>query len=381
MRIKKTDSEVKGMDLTAQEKHPPSIMIVDDTPANLELLAEMLYIKGYRVVQFPNGATALAAAKKNPPDLILLDIMMPEMDGFEVCRLLKLEKNLEEVPVIFISALDDATNKVKAFSRGGVDYVTKPFQESEVYARVETHLKLHRALSELERHNHHLEDLVREKVREISEAQMATNLALAKLTECRDYETGKHIERVQSFCKILAEELQRQSKDEGIIDEAFIENIFLAAPLHDIGKVGIPDKVLLKPGSLSPEEFEIMKRHVDIGVATLQSLKDNYPENPFIQMTIDITKYHHEKWNGAGYPCGIAGESIPLSARIMAVADVYDALRSARPYKESLSHQKSCEIILSERGRHFDPKVIDAFSTVKDAFEQIFDASDALFRS
>ena len=150
--------------------------------------------------------------------------------------------------------------------------------------------------------------------------------------------------------------------------------------MHDIGKVGIPDKVLLKPGSLSPEEFEIMKRHVDIGVATLQSLKDNYPENSFIQMTIDITKYHHEKWNGAGYPCGIAGESIPLSARIMAVADVYDALRSARPYKESLSHQKSCEIILSERGQHFDPKVIDAFSTVKNAFEQIFDASDALFR-
>jgi putative two-component system response regulator len=351
-------------------------MIVDDTPANLELLAEILHTKGYRVVQFPNGKTALFAAAKNPPDIILLDIMMPETDGFEVCRQLKADKNLEEIPVIFISALDDTENKVRAFSQGGVDYVTKPFQESEVYARVETHLKLRQTQKELERYNRHLEDLVREKVREISEAQIATNLALSKLTEYRDYETGKHIERVQHFCKALAEELQYDQTYASFIGQTFIENIYLAAPLHDIGKVGVSDMILLKPGKLSPEEFEIMKTHVDIGVNTLLTLKNNYPENTFIQMAIDISKYHHEKWNGQGYPLGIRGENIPLSARIMAVSDVYDALRSARPYKKAFTHAKSYEIILSERGKHFDPAVVDAFDRIHTVFAHIFDTAE-----
>jgi putative two-component system response regulator len=314
---------------------------------------------------------ALKAARENAPDLILLDIMMPEMDGFEVCGRLKADAALKEIPVIFISALDDVTNKVSAFSGGGVDYVPKPFQAEEVLARVRTHLTLRRMQRELERHNLHLEELVREKVKEISDSQLATILALSRLAESRDDDTGRHIERTRTFCRLLAERLCDHPRYAASINEAYLENIFHAAPLHDIGKVGIPDRILLKPGRLTPEEFEIMKAHTVIGARTLQAARSRYPGNAFLNMGIAIAHSHHERWDGSGYPDGLAGEDIPLAGRIMALADVYDALRSKRPYKPAFSHEKSRDIILAEAGKQFDPVLVETFKGLEVKFAEI----------
>ncbi len=351
-------------------------MVVDDTPANLKLLQEMLQAKGYRVLAFPGGKMALSAAAKSPPDLILLDITMPRMNGFEVCERLKADGALKEIPVLFISGLTETSDKVKAFSAGGVDYVTKPFQFEEVIARVETHLRLRRMQLELEKHNLHLEDLVREKVAEISDSQLATIVALAKLAESRDDDTGNHIERTRTFCRVLAEKLRDNPRYAGSIDETFVETICHAAPLHDVGKVGISDNILLKPGKLTPEEFEIMKTHTMIGANTLQTARSKYPRNVFLNTGIAIARSHHEKWDGSGYPDGLKAEDIPLSARIMAVADVYDALRSKRPYKPAFTHEKSCEIIMEGADRHFDPAVIDAFRAVEAEFAEIRNRMD-----
>jgi putative two-component system response regulator len=348
--------------IPANEK--ATIMLVDDTPANLKLLEQLLKKEGCRVMQFPNGRTALGALARKQPDLILLDIMMPEMDGFEVCARLKENEATRDIPVIFISALADTEHKIRAFTEGGVDYVTKPFQEEEILARVKTHLSLRQMQQELRKHNLYLEELVREKVREISESQLSTIHAVSKLAEYRDDETGRHIERTRLFCRMLAEVLAEKSRYSGSINKTFIENIYHAAPLHDIGKVGIPDSILLKPGKLDTEEFEIIKTHTTIGAMTLQQVRNKYPQNAFVNMGIALTRSHHEKWDGSGYPDGLSGENIPLSARIMAVADVYDALRSERPYKKAFSHEKSCGIIREGNGSHFDPDIVAAFNSI-----------------
>ena len=348
-----------------------SILAVDDIPANLTLLQEMLQAKGYRVLTSPNGKTALIAAAKSRPALILLDINMPEMNGFEVCERLKADEALKEIPVLFISALSETADKIKAFSVGGVDYVTKPFQFEEVHARVKTHLRLQSLQLELKKHNLHLEELVTEKVREISNSQLATIHAVSKLAESRDDDTGHHIERTQTFSNILAEKMQENPRYAGCINVTFVENIYNASPLHDIGKVGISDNILLKPGKLTPEEFEVMKTHAMIGANTLIATRNKYPKNAFVNMGIAIARSHHEKWDSSGYPDGLVGEDIPLSARIMAVSDVYDALRSKRPYKPAFTHEKSCEIIMEGTGRHFDPAVIHAFTAVEAEFADI----------
>lgn len=347
---------------------PATIMVVDDMAENLDLLREMLQFKGYRVLTFPRGSMAIKAALAKPPDLILLDVIMPEMNGFEVCERLKAEAALRDIPVLFISALTETMDKIKGFAVGGEDYVTKPFQLEEVHARVETHLRLRSMRLELERHNHHLGELVEEKIKEISDAQLTTILAVTKLAEYRDDETGHHIERTRTFCTILAERLRRLPRWDALIDDAYVENIFHAAPLHDIGKVGIPDSVLLKPGKLTDEEFEIIKTHTVIGSKTLLTVRSRFPNSVLASMGLDIARSHHEKWDGSGYPDGLAGEDIPPAARIMAVADVYDALRSERPYKSAFTHEKSCEIILEGAGRHFDPTVVEAFRAVEPEF-------------
>ena len=349
----------------------PSIMVVDDTPANLKLLEQMLGGQNYRILAFPQGAMALAAASVNAPDLILLDINMPEMDGFEVCRRLKADQKLKDIPVLFISALSETKDKIKAFSVGGVDYVTKPFQFEEVRARVKTHLHLRCMQHELEWHNHQLEDLIREKVNEISNSQLATIVALSKLAEYRDDDTGQHINRTRIYCRLLAEKLKDIPRFSRLISETFIENIYSAAPLHDIGKVSIADEILLKPGKLTPEEFEIMKTHTTVGAMTLESVRAMYPNNSFINMGISLTRSHHEKWDGSGYPDGLVGEDIPLSARIIALADVYDALRSKRPYKEAFSYEKTREIIQKGAGKHFDPDIQNAFASIESKFNEI----------
>jgi len=354
------------------EKQPrTTIMIVDDTPANLNLLTEMLQHLGYGVIAFPGGKMALRAAEKNPPDLILLDINMPEINGFEVCERLKANQKLKDIPVLFISALSDTADKVRAFDVGGVDYVNKPFQMEEVHARVKTHLKMRALQLDLIRHNTRLEELVREKVAEISNSQLSTINALARLTESRDDDTGAHIERTQFYCKILAQKLAENALYSATIDPVYIDNISLASSLHDIGKVGIRDSILLKPGKLTPQEFETMKTHTLIGASTLNSARLRYPYNAFLNMGLAIARSHHEKWDGSGYPDGLAGENIPLSARIMAVADVYDALRSVRPYKKAFSHEESAALIFEGSGSHFDPLIVEAFRAVQAEFAGI----------
>jgi len=296
---------------------------------------------------------------------------MPDMDGFAVCKKFKESKVTCEIPIIFLSALSDTSDKVKAFSIGGVDYISKPFQAEEVLARVNTHLSLRSMQKELERHNHHLEDLVVEKMKELNDSQLATLVAISKLSEFRDLDTGMHIERTRNYCALLAKQLQQIPRDAGVITRSYIENIINAAPLHDIGKVGIPDSILLKPGKLTVDEFEIMKTHVSIGVKALTKVQEMYPKNAFINLGIDLAGAHHEKWNGSGYPKGLQSENIPLSGRIMAVADVYDALRSKRPYKEPLSHKQSLQIIIDDSGTHFDPTIVGALQAIEMQFAKI----------
>lgn len=345
---------------------PVDIMIVDDTPANLELLAGMLKQKGYRVRSAPNGKLALQSARNDPPDLILLDISMPDMNGFEVCAELKADKRMSHIPVIFLSALADVSDKVRAFAAGGVDYITKPFQFEEVQARVATHLNICRLKRQVDENNLMLVKKVESQIKEISESQLATIFALAKLSEARDDVTGSHLERVQAFCRLLAVQMSGLEKYAGLIDRIFIDTLFITSPLHDIGKVNIPDSIILKPGPLTQDEFAYIKLHPLVGAHTLESVRQYYPQNLFINMAIEVARSHHERWDGAGYPDGLAGEAIPLNARIMAVADVYDALRSERSYKRALSHEASVNIIFDGQGSQFDPGVVEAFGLVQD---------------
>jgi len=347
------------------------IMVVDDSEVNLRLLTEMLSGRGYRVSPFLSGEAALKAAQAEPPDLVLLDIEMPGMNGFEVCTALKTNASLREIPVLFISALHETETKVSAFRYGALDYITKPFRFDEVDARVKTHLKLSRLQKELEIHNQQLEKLVALQVQEISNAQMATIIALAKLAESRDDTTALHIERVRTFCKMLAQALRAFPDYADLLNPVFIESIFHASALHDIGKVGIPDAILLKPGRLLPMEFEIFKTHTTLGAQTLETVLQSYPQNTVIRMAVDIARHHHEKWNGSGYPAGLSGLNIPLSARIVSLADVFDALCSKRPYKEAYSHEEALEIIMNDSGREFDPRIVDAFVREEKNFYEI----------
>lgn len=242
------------------------------------------------------------------------------------------------------------------------------------YGTIQDVTEMKEAEEKLEKYSQHLEELVEEKVKEISVSQMATIYALINLSESRDDDTGAHIERTASFCRLLAEKAQSTSSYANEIDNNFIETIYKASPLHDIGKVGIPDSILLKPGKLTDDEFTIMKTHVQIGYQTLAKIEQLYAQNAFLKMGMDIVLYHHEKWNGSGYINGLSGEKIPLAARIMAIADVYDALRSKRVYKEAFSHEKSFEIITSSKGSHFDPVLVDIFAQTQEQFNSLYES-------
>ncbi|MDD5284299.1 MAG: response regulator [Desulfuromonadaceae bacterium] len=348
------------------EYHHARIFVVEDDIFILPLLEQMLANYGFSVFPFTNGAEALEAVQQEIPDLILLDITMPGMDGYQVCERLKQNPDLKDIPVIFMSAMNSMEDKIKGFKVGGVDYITKPFHPEEVHVRVNTHLNLSALRNKLK-----YQKLVEMKVREVSEAQQATIFALAKLAEQRDDDTGAHLERVREYCCLLAQQLAKDSSYADHISEAFIDCIKHASPLHDIGKVAIPDSILMKPGKLTFEEFEIMKTHSIIGAENLQTVFNKYADNPFIGMGIEIALYHHERWDGAGYPDGLIGRNIPLSARIMAVADFYDALRSNRCYRKGFDHDKVKEMLLEEDGTHFDPEVIKAFLALEEQFSLI----------
>ncbi|MEI7611369.1 MAG: two-component system response regulator [Betaproteobacteria bacterium] len=350
-----------------------SVLIVDDTPDNLTFI-RLLLKDFYKIKIANNGETALRIAQSPPPpDLILLDIMMPEMDGYKVCRQLKSDARTWDIPVIFLTARADPEDETFGLGLGAVDYIIKPINPSIVLSRVKTHLELKIARDFLKDRNAFLEDEVSKRTREVAAIQDVTIHAMASLAETRDNETGNHIRRTQFYVKLLAEKLRHHPRFKDVLDnDKTIDLIIKSAPLHDIGKVGIPDRILLKPGRFEPEEFEIMKRHTTLGRDAIIKAEESLDlDHPFLTYAKEIAYSHHEKWDGSGYPEGLSGEAIPLTGRIMALADVYDALISRRVYKEGMPHAKAVEIILQGNGTHFDPDVMLAFRELADEFKAI----------
>ena len=364
-------ADAKPQVLDWREK--PVVLVVDDTPDNLALMRNLLK-DDYRI-RLANGADAAfrSVQSDTPPDLILLDIMMPDIDGYEVCRRLQADPTTRHIPIIFLTAKSEVEDEALGLSLGAVDYVTKPVVPAIVLARVKTHLAQKRVQDFLRDQNEFLESEVRQRMREVTALQDVTISALASLAETRDSDTGNHIRRTQHYVKLLACALRDHPRFRAVLDsEQVIDTLFKTAPLHDIGKVGIPDRILLKPGPLDADEMAIMKTHTTLGRdALLQAEQELGMALPFLRFAKDIAYCHQEKWDGSGYPQGLVGEAIPVSARLMAVADVYDALISRRVYKPAMPFAQAAEVIAAGAGTHFDPAVVAAFLGLRPQFEAV----------
>ena len=351
--------------MALQEKKTENVLIVDDVVANLVVLTDIVKKSGYIARPVTSVKLAMDAIEAKQPDLILLDITMPDIDGFEYCAMLKKNIKTRDIPVIFISAMTTSETKEKGFLIGGVDFIEKPFEEREVSLRIGTHLKLYRMQRELEEYNRQLQKTINAQIRKMNEQQHLVIFALAKMAEGRDMTSENHTENVGKNARMLAMSLQFSPKFAREITNEFVDMIEMVAPLHDLGKITIPDRILLKAGKLTPAEMEIMKTHSSLGADSLREIYEKSPENPMLKMAIDITQNHHERWDGSGYPNGLAGTAIPLAARITAVVDVYDTLCSERCYKEAYSHERAIEIINEEAGKSFDPDIIEVFNKVQ----------------
>lgn len=320
----------------------PTVLIVDDTPENLDVLTGLLKHQ-FKVKAAKSGVTAIKLAQINPkPDLILLDIMMPDVDGYEVCQILKSQPNTAHIPIIFVTAKISPEDEVKGLSLGAVDYITKPINPAIALQRVQTHLSLYD-------HQQALYLKVKEQTEEINHSKVEMVKRLGRAAEYKDNETGMHVLRMSYYCHVLALACGMTLEDADTLREA--------APMHDIGKIGIPDAVLLKPGKLDSKEWEVMQTHVNIGVDILGDTSGS----KLLEMAADVAQCHHEKWNGKGYPNGLSKEAIPLVARIAAIADVFDALTSERPYKQAWSVERTVELLKEEKSNHFDPDLVDLF--------------------
>lgn len=338
-----------------------TLLCVDDTPANLMLLTELLK-DSYRVKTTLSGAQALKLVAQSPPDLILLDVMMPDMDGLEVCRRLKTDAAFKHIPILFLTAKTQVEDEALGLELGASDYIPKPISPPILLARVRHHLQIRQYNEMLQSRNQWLEEEVARRVAEVGRMQEATIHVITTVAEFRDEETGNHIRRTQEYMGLIAEKIRFFSEYQAELSPERVLQIVSSAPLHDIGKVAIPDHILLKPGRLSPEEFEIMKQHTVHGDHMLiQAIRNLGSTGGFLEIARQIARSHHEKWDGSGYPDGLSGEAIPLAARMMAIADVYDALRSVRPYKKPMDHEKAFGILQEGRGSHFDPKLVDVF--------------------
>ena len=349
-----------------------TLLLVDDTPENLTVLAELLS-PSYRVLVANSGPRALRLAQSEPRlDLILLDVMMPDMDGYGVLARLKENPATADVPVIFVTAMTAMEEEQRGFDLGAVDYITKPIRPPIVLARVKAQLELKEARDWLKNKNEVLEAEVAARLGEILLIQDVSIHALARLAETRDPETGNHIHRTQSYVQVLATHLRPHPRFSALLSADYIDQLAKSAPLHDIGKVGIPDHILLKPGKLTAEEWAIMKTHARLGSEAIeQAERDAIKPVAFLAIAKEIAHWHHEKWDGSGYPDSLAGDAIPVPARLMALADVFDALISRRVYKPPMPYEQAREIIVGDRGRHFDPDVVDAFLAVYDEFVAI----------
>lgn len=339
-----------------------TILIVDDVVENLHVLTELL-MPDYQVLAATSGAAALRIASATPkPDLILLDVMMPDMDGYAVLHQLQQNQLTSDIPVIFVTALSEANYEEHGLVLGAVDYITKPVKPAVVQARVRTQLEAKKMRDWLKDKNDLLEAEVVKRMAENDLTQQISIRALAHLAEIRDPETGNHLLRTQAYVHRLASGLRKLPRYTDILTDRYIDLLSRSAPLHDIGKVGIPDHILLKPGKLTPEEWEIMKTHAKMGSDAIQKAENDVElPLPFLSVAKEIAHWHHEKWDGSGYPDGLAGEAIPVSARLMALADVFDALISVRAYKPAMPHDKARDIIVEGKGKHFDPDLVDVF--------------------
>jgi putative two-component system response regulator len=341
---------------------PGIILLVDDDPSNLEILSRLLQ-PHYEVMVAPSGERALAiVAREQKPDLILLDVMMPGMNGYAVLAKLRENPATHAIPVIFVTGLDSTEDEECGLDLGAVDYIAKPYRPPIILARVHAHLELKRARDFLHNQNEYLEAEVTRRIRDIQLTQDITIKALAELAETRDNETGNHIRRTQGYIRILAGRLHRHPRFSSYLTDRVIDLLVKSAPLHDIGKVGIPDHILLKPGKLTAEEWTTMKTHSLLGAQAIERALRNVDRRiDFLDMAKQIVHFHHEKWDGSGYPEGRQGEDIPFPARLMAMADVFDALVSRRVYKAPMPVTEAQGIIATESGRHFDPDVVQAF--------------------
>ncbi len=320
---------------------PATVLVVDDTPQNLNVASRILR-EHYRALVALDGSKALEIARSDAaPDLILLDVMMPGMNGYEVCRQLKADPRTREIPVIFLTALDEANSEAAGFEAGAVDYITKPISPPTMLARVRTHLKL-RA------HEKHLSGLVRERTRELEQTRLEVIRRLGRAAEYKDDATGMHVIRMSHYTRLLALAAG--------FSEDRAELLFHAAPMHDIGKIGIPDHILQKPGALNQDEWAVMKQHPAIGAGII-----GLQHGELLETARVVALTHHEKWDGSGYPRARVGADIPVEGRIVAIADVFDALTSKRPYKEAWSIERAVEFIAAQSGLHFDPELVPRF--------------------
>lgn len=350
--------------------HICDLLIIDDEP-KITAALERILIDDYSVVTKNDPTVALATAARLQPRVILLDIQMPIMSGLEVCKALKEDPMTRDIPVIFITALYNAQVLMDAFQVGGADYISKPFLSVEVLMRVE-HQMLIRGIQQAQKEEiKHLENLSDLVAQNLIKSQMSTIVAISKMMELRDSFTGGHIYRIQHGCRLLSQQLMAEGLYPDQVDRAFINGIFYASALHDIGKLSIPDRILLKEGKLTEEEFELMKSHTTIGANSLKEIDHLYPGNEFIQLGVEITQYHHERWDGKGYPHKLEKEDIPLSARIMTLIDVYDALRSIRSYKPAWPHSECLSYIEAESGHIFDPDLVHVFLAHENEFDAL----------
>jgi putative two-component system response regulator len=361
------------------------ILIVDDSEINVEILKEIL-ADSYQLATASTGQQCLEVMREFCPDLVLLDVMMPGISGYEVCRQIKSSPVGAFTQVILVSGKASKTERLEGYAAGADDYVIKPFDHDELLAKVRVQFRLRAALAKvweadakLRAFNEDLERLVEERTAQVVGMRDLTIFALARLAESRDPETGAHLERIRNYSKILAEQLSMQGPYTGQIDDAFIGDIYRSSPLHDIGKVGIPDAILLKAGRLTREEFEVMKRHTIIGAETLeQAARQAVGCGHFLTMAREVARHHHERFDGSGYPDGLAGDDIPLSARIVSLADVYDALTTRRVYKEAFTPETAWSIIEEGRGTQFDPAVYEAFAARREDFLAVHEESERL---
>lgn len=342
-------------------KTKSTILIVDDTPENIDILTDTLH-EIYKIKAALNGKKALEIAQKVPhPDMILLDVMMPEMDGYEVCQILKDNPITANIPVIFITAMNDEASEETGLNLGAVDYISKPISPSITKSRIKTHLALSNQNKELERQVH-----IRTK--ELQDSRLEIIRRLGRAAEYKDNETGLHIMRMSHYSRLIAESVIGESNE-------WTQLIFQAVPMHDIGKIGIPDSVLLKPGKLDNDEWELMQKHSQFGSDIIGE-----HDSELLQMAREVALSHHERWDGTGYPHALEGDAIPLSARVAAIADVFDALTSRRPYKEAWSIDKAIDFIKDNAGKHFDPNLVIHFELVLSKIVKIkeeFEETDA----